>query len=198
MDLKSSRNDLQQLECILNSFIVSKTIPSLSMILEESVKYFLKKTQEIQITNLDWLISNFEEMDVMSAVYVKCGGDLNIGVLWYMLEEESMPLAVKLLGKSHLNEFDTLAMSSISEIGNILTASIVNAICDEAGYKIYSSVPGFAIESLRTLLEAMASDFGDQSDTIIVSAVEFYGADSGIKLKMLLIQDPTETKKLIA
>jgi len=197
MDLKSSHNDLQQLECILNTFIVSKTIPSLSVILDEPVKHFLKKTQEIQITNLDWLISNFEEMDVMSAVYVKCDGDLSIGVLWYMLEEESKPLAVKLLGKSHLSEFDKLAMSSISEIGNILTASIVNAICNEAGYKIYSSVPGFAIESLRTLLEAMASDFGDRSDTIIASAVEFYGVNSGIKLKMLLIQDPKETKKLI-
>jgi chemotaxis protein CheC len=197
MDMKSSHNDLQQLEYILNTFIVSKTIPSLNIILEEPVKYFLKKTQEIQITNLDSLISNFEEMDVMSAVYVKCDGDLSIGALWYMLEEESRPLAVKLLGKSHLNEFEKLAISSISEIGNILTASIVNAICDDAGYQIYSSVPGFAIESLRTLLEAMASDFGDQSDTIIVSAVEFYGINSGIKLKMLLIQDPKETKKFI-
>ncbi|MDE1767565.1 MAG: hypothetical protein KGI27_15025, partial [Thaumarchaeota archaeon] len=83
MILKSNRNDLQQLECVLNSFILSKTIPSIEIILEEPVRYLLKKTQEIQITNLDSLISNFEEMDVMSAVYVKCSGDLNIGVLWY-------------------------------------------------------------------------------------------------------------------
>ena len=197
MILKSNRNDLQQLEGILNSFILSKTIPSIEIILDEPVEYLLKKTQEIEITNLDSLISNFEEMDVMSAVYVKCGGDLNIGVLWYMLEEESKPFALKLLGKYHLKEFDTLAVSSISEIGNILTASIVNAICDEVGCQIYSSAPGFAVESLRTLLEALASDFGDQSDTIIASAVEFYGLNSGIKLKMLLIQDPTETKRLI-
>lgn len=198
MNLKSNRDDLQQLDCVINSFIVSKTIPSLNVILEEPIRYFRKKTQAIQITHLDSLISNFEEMDVMSAVYVKCGGDLSIGVLWYMLEEESKPLAIKLLGKSHLNEFDKLAISSISEIGNILTASIVNAICNEAGYRIYSSVPGFAIESLRTLLETIASDFGDLSDTIIASAVEFHGLDSGIKLKMLLIQDPKKAKKLIA
>ncbi|MFZ1077227.1 MAG: hypothetical protein WAN47_07340 [Nitrosotalea sp.] len=195
--MKSNHNDLQQLDCVLNSFIVSKTIPSLNVILEEPIRYFRKKTQAIQITNLDLLISNFEEMDVMSAVYVKCNGDLSIGVLWYMLEEESKPLAVKLLGESHLNEFDKLAISSISEIGNILTASIVNAICAESGSKIYSSVPGFAIESLRTLLEAIASDFGDQSDIIIASAVEFYGINSGIKLKMLLVQDLKEAKKLI-
>lgn len=197
MILKSNCNDLQQLECVLNSFILSKTIPSIEIILDEPVKYLLKKTQEIKITNLDSLISNFEEMDVMSAVYVKCGGDLNIGVLWYMLEEESKPFALKLLGKSHSNEFDTLAISSISEIGNILTASIVNAICNEVGCQIHSSSPGFAIESLRILLEALASDFGDKSDTIISSDVEFYGLNSGIKLKMILIQDPIETKKLI-
>ncbi len=198
MNLKSNHDDLRQLDRVINSFIVSKTIPSLNVILEEPIQYFHKKTQAIQITNLDLLISNFEEMDVMSAVYVKCGGDLNIGVLWYLLEEESKPLAVKLLGKSHLNEFDKLAISSISEIGNILTASIVNAICNEAGCKIYSSVPGFAIESLRILLEAIVSDFGDLSDTIVASAVEFYGLNSGIKLQMLLIQDPKEAKKIIA
>ncbi|MGI0102710.1 MAG: chemotaxis protein CheC [Nitrosotalea sp.] len=196
--MKSNRSDLQQLECVINSFIVSKTIPSFNIILDEPVKYFLKKIQEVQITNLNSLVPNFEEAHVMSAVYVKCSGDLNIGVLWYMLEEESKPLAVKLLGASHLNKFDKLAVSSISEIGNILTASIVNAICDEARCKIYTSVPGFAVESLRALLETIASDFGDQSDTVIASVVEFFGVNSKIKLKMILVQDPKETKKLIA
>ncbi|MGI0047443.1 MAG: hypothetical protein ACREBB_09715 [Nitrosotalea sp.] len=161
------------------------------------MKYFLKKTQAITFTDLDLLISGLEEMKMMSAVYVKCEGDIHIGVLWYMLEEESKPLAAKLLGKSHIKKFDKLAISSISEIGNILTASIVNAISCDTGCKMWSSVPGFAVESLRTLLEAIASDFGDQSDMLIVSVVEFYGLNSRTRLQMLLIQDPKEAKKLV-
>ena len=197
MILKPHNRVIQKLEHVLDSYIAKKTIPSLSIILEEPVTYFLKKTQETTTTNINSLIPDSEKIDVMSAVYVNCTGDLHIGVLWYMLEDQSKPLAKKLLGESYSNEFDKLAISSISEIGNILTASITNAIHDDKGCKMWSSVPGFAIESLSVLLEAVVSDFGDRSDTLIVSAVEFRGVHSGIKLQMLLIQDPMKAKKLV-
>lgn len=193
----NTHDDLQQLDHVLNSFIISKTIPSLSKILEEPVTYLLKKTKTISITALDSLISDFEEKNPMYAVYLKCTGDLHMGVLWYMLEEESKPLTEKILGRSCLDKSEKLIVSAISEIGNILTASIVNAISDDTGYEIWSSVPGFAIESLRTLLEAIVSDFDYPPDTLITSAVEFHGLNSGLKLQMLLIQDPKEAKKLV-
>lgn len=193
----NTHDDLQQLDHVLNSFIISKTIPSLSKILEEPVTYLLKKTKTISITALDSLISDFEEKNPMYAVYLKCTGDLHMGVLWYMLEEESKPLTEKILGRSCLDKSEKLIVSAISEVGNILTASIVNAISDDTGYEIWSSVPGFAIESLRTLLEAIVSDFDYPSDTLITSAVEFHGLNSGLKLQMLLIQDPKEAKKLV-
>lgn len=196
--MKQNNDTLVQLEHVLSSFIVSKTIPSLSRILEEPVTYYLKKTQMVSISNLDELSLNFEEMNAMSAVYVKCNGDLQMGILWYMLEEESRPLASKLLSNLQLNKTDHLFISSISEIGNILTASIVNAISDNMGYEIWSSLPGFAIESMKTLLEAIISDLEDSSNTLVLSSVEFCGAVSGLRLQMLLIQDPKEVKKLIA
>ena len=195
--MKHNNDTLLQLEHVLSSFIVSKTIPSLSRILEEPVTYYLKKTQVVSISNLDKLSLNFEAQNVMSAVYVKCKGDLQMGILWYMLEEEFKPLAIKLLSNSQLNETDHLIISSISEIGNILTASIVNAISNNTGYEIWSSLPGFAIESMKTLLEAIISDLEDSSDTLVISPVEFSGMVSGLKLQMLLIQDPKEVKKLI-
>ncbi len=185
------------MEHILDSYIAAKTIPVLNVILQEPITYFLKKTQKVKITNFDLIVPDSEKTNIMSAVYVKCSGDLHIGALWYMPEEELKPLANRLLGEYHLTEFDRLAVSSVSEIGNILTASIVNAIYDDKGCKLWSSVPGFAIESLNTLLEVIMSDFGDQSDTVVVSTVEFRGAQSGLRLEMLLIQDPKEARKLV-
>ncbi|MDE2590194.1 MAG: chemotaxis protein CheC [Patescibacteria group bacterium] len=190
-------DDLQQLNSLLDSYLTAKTIPSLGLILEEPIEYSLKQTKAITLANLDLLVSSSQKMNVMSAVYVKCTGDLHIGVLWYVLEEELKPLATKLLGASHSNEVDKFAASSISEIGNILTASIANAMYDDIGCKIWSSVPGYAIESLEILLESVASDLGEHTDTLVISAVEFRGAHSGIKLQMLLIQDPKEVKKLV-
>ena len=196
--MKSNRHDdLQQLNHVLNSFIISKTIPALNKILEEPVTYTIKKTQTISTTNIDLFISDFEEKNLMHAVYLKCTGDLHMGVLWHMLEEESKPLAEKILGRLCTDKSEKLIVSAISEIGNILTASIVNAISDDTGYKIWSSVPGFATESLRTLLEAIISDSDYSSDTLIFSTVEFHGLNSGLKLQMLLMQDPKEAKKLV-
>lgn len=190
-------DDLQKLNSALESFIVLKTIPSLSFILGEPIIHLLRKPQEIPIMNLDSIVSNLEEMNIMSAVYVKCTGDLRIGVLLYLPEKESKTLAAKLLDKPGLNELDGIATSSISEVGNILTASIINAISMDKGYRICSSVPGYAVEFFTTLLEAVVSDFANESDTLLVSNVELCGLNSGIKIHMLLIQDPVELRKLV-
>ena len=165
--------------------------------LGEPVLYFLKNTQEIPIVNLDMIISYLEEMNAMSAVYVKCDGDLHMGALLYLPENKSKMLASQLLGRSISDELEILTTSSISEIGNILTASIINAISLDTGYKICSSVPGYAVEFFKTLLEAVVSDFGHESDTLIVSHVEFYGVTSNIPIHMLLIQNPSEVKKFM-
>lgn len=197
MEILSTSNDLQKLNSVLDSFIVQKTIPSLRSILEEPITHHLRNTQEIPLINLDLIISNLEEMNIMSAVYIKCVGDIHMGVLLYLPEEESKTLAAKLLGKPISSELAGIATSSISEIGNILTASLINAISIDMGYKICSSVPGYAVEFFRTLLEAVVSDFGNESDTLVVSNVELHGVNSGIGIHILLIQDPSEVKKLV-
>lgn len=190
-------DDLQKLNSTLDSFIVCRTIPSLGSLLEEPVTHILRKTQEISMMNLDEIIPDLEEMNVMSAVYIKCMGDIQMGVLLYLPEQESKILAEKLLGKPISGELTGLATSSISEIGNILTASLINAISLGTGYKICSSVPGYAVEFFRTLLEAVVSDFENKSDSLIVSTVELHGINSGINIHMILIQDPSEIKKLV-
>lgn len=190
-------DDLQKLNSNLDSFIVCRTIPSLGSLLEEPVTHVLRKTQEIPMMNLDEIILDLEEMNVMSAVYIKCMGDIHMGVLLYLPEQESKILAQKLLGKPISEELAGLATSSISEIGNILTASLINAISLGTGYKICSSVPGYAVEFFRTLLEAVVSDFENKSDSLIVSTVELHGINSGINIHMILIQDPSEIKKLV-
>lgn len=174
-----------------------KTIPALGTMLGEIITHSIKKTQEMSITNLDLIISDLEEMNVMSAVYIKCDGDLHMGALLYLPENESKTLVSKLLGKTISNELEEITPSSISEIGNILTASIINAISDDTGYKICSSVPGYAVEFFRTLLEAVVSDFGNESGELIVSHVEFHGLKSGIVIRMLLIQNPSEVKLMV-
>ena len=190
-------DDLQKLNSALDSFIVCKTIPSLGSLLEEPITHVLRRTEEISMMNIHEIIPDLEEINVMSAVYIKCVGDIHMGVLLYLPEQESKILAEKLLGKPISEELIGLATSSISEIGNILTASLINAISLGTGYKICSSVPGYAVEFFRTLLEAVVSDFENKSDSLIISTMELHAINSGIDIHMILIQDPFEIKKLV-
>lgn len=178
-----------QIGSVLESYVVNKTIPSLFRLFGEPFSYSVVGKGKTRFSGFDPHIHDPDKMKIMSASYVKCQGDVLFGVLWYVLEEELRPLAKRMLGMPHVEETDKLAISSISEIGNILTASISNALSDDAGYRIWSSVPGFAVESLDAMLEGILADFGRGPEDVVVSSMEFQGSDSEIKLRMLLVQN---------
>ena len=146
--------------------------------------------------DLENMMPTFEDTMTMSAVYVKGEGDLRIGILLCMPERDSKKLSAKLLGKSKMSSLTSVGRSSISEIGNILSASILNAISNN-GLKVESSVPGFAIDTFRTLIEFVASEIGSKSDRLIIANVDLIGINSGTKLHILLVQDDQEARKLL-
>ena len=95
-----------------------------------------------------------------------------------------------------MSSLTSVGRSSISEIGNILSASILNAISNN-GLKVESSVPGFAIDTFRTLIEFVASEIGSKSDRLIIANVDLIGVNSDTKLHILLVQDDQEARKLL-
>lgn len=192
-----SKVDLERLRSSFESFIVSKTIPSLSLLLGEPVKHHLRNMKEVNISELDDLVPPFDDELLMSAVYVKCEGDLSMAILLYLPEKSAKRLAAKLLGRIKLSKLSRVGRSSISEIGNILAASIFNAISNNTGFQVVSSVPGFAMDTYRTLLEQAALETAGDSSTIVVGDLELVGVNSKTSLHILLLQDLREIKKLL-
>lgn len=195
--LQTSKEDLECLHSSFESFITSKTIPSLSLLLGEPIEYNLRKIREVNISDLDDLVPPFDDAILMSAVYVKCEGDLSMAILLYLPEKSAKRLAAKLLGKNKLSKLSRVGRSSISEIGNILAASIFNAISYNTGFQVVSSVPGFAMDTYRTLLEQSVLETANDSPTVIVGDLELVGVSSKTSLHILLLQDVREIKKLL-
>lgn len=191
-------DELLQLNSVLNSIFRRKTVPSLSLILGEPVECLLKKTSEVKFSEIELLMAESEKSKIMSAVYVKCSGGIKICTLWYVSQNNLKPLERMILKKDYPYYAETLKISSITEIGNILTASITNAINDDVGCKTTLSVPGYALESLKTLVQFLAADLSDQYESFVVSTAEFWGLNSSVKINMFLIQEPTAIKKLVA
>ena len=193
---KYSREDLDKLHEVFESFLTTKTIPSLSKILDEPIEHNLRRVKEIEIIDIEDIMPIFEDTSSTSAVYVRGEGDLRIGILLWMPERDSKKLSAKLLGKSKMNTITAIGRSSISEVGNMLSASILNAIATN-GLKVESSVPGYANDTFRTLIEAVVSEIGSESNSIIIANVDLHGTSSGTKLHILLIQDSQEARKLL-
>ena len=191
-----NENERQRLSEIFNKCISTKTVEALSVILGEAVQYKIGKTRLLDISELDELTPAFSETINMSAVYLKQTGDVNVGVLYYMPEKDGKRFAAKLLGKKNLGTFTKLSQSSLSETGNILSGSFFNALSNEHDCKTSSDVPGFAVDTFRSLLEFPAMDIGIETQSLVACTAEFFSS-SDLKMRMLIIMDPINAKKLL-
>ncbi len=191
-----TEKELDQLAMIFTKCISTKTVESLSTLLGESIQCKIGKTHLLDISDLDELTPAFSDTVNMSAVYLKQTGDINVGVLYYMPERDGRRFAAKLLGKKTLCSFTKLSRSSLSETGNILSGSFFNALANEQDCKTFSDVPGFAVDTFRSVLEFPAMEIGIESQSLIATTAEFYST-SGLKMRMLIILDPANAKKLL-
>lgn len=189
-------SDLDQLSEIFNKCLSTKTVESLSTILGESFDYKIGKTKLLSISELDELTPAFSDSVDMSAVYLRQTGDIDVGILYYMPEKDGKKFAAKLLGLKKLGVFSKLSKSSLSETGNILSGSFFNALSIEKHCKTTSDIPGFAIDTFRSLLEIPAADIGIETQSLIVCDAEFH-SQSDLRLRMLIILDPINAKKLL-
>ena len=133
----------------------------------------------------------------MSAAYVKCDGDMNFGVMWCLPAREVASLSERLLGGLGDSVTEKITGSAISEVGNMLTSSVVNTLCAGNGSRVRPSVPGFATEHMLVLLESVVSDFGEILDPIAVTSMEFRGSCSGVNLELILFLDPLDVAALV-
>lgn len=191
-----TESDLDQLSEIFNKCLSTKTVESLSTILGESFDYKIGKTKLLSISELDELIPAFSDSVDMSAVYLRQTGDIDVGILYYMPEKDGKKFAAKLLGLKKVGTFSKLSKSSLSETGNILSGSFFNALSIEKHCKTTSAIPGFAIDTFRSLLEIPATDIGIETQSLVACDVEFR-SQSDLRLRMLIILDPINAKKLL-
>lgn len=189
-----NQTELYFLENVLNSYVAQKTSVALSSLLGETVSHTLKKThlKTSKIENLE----NFVNDLVLCTVFLHGGGDVRLGILYSIRENDAKRIAAKLLCMETVACLDDMGKSVISEVGNIMSGSFFNALADNTGLKIDLSTPDFALTSVSAMMEPHASEFlCPVSD--MATEVELTGADSGICIHMLIIQDHDNARKLL-
>ncbi len=189
-------NELGRLSEVFFKCISTKTVDALSMLLGEPVRCSVGKIRLYDFAELDELTPAFADSEDMSAVYLRQSGDIQVGVLYYMPKKEGKRFAARLLGKKRFGAFTKLEQSSLSETGNILSGSFFGALAKEQNCKTNADVPGFAVDTFKSLLEFQAVEIGITSQSLIACSAEFH-SESDLKLRMLIILDPANAKKLL-
>jgi chemotaxis protein CheY-P-specific phosphatase CheC len=98
-----------------------------------------------------------------------------------------------------MESLDQIGRSSLAEAGKILLAgSFLNAISNSTGFRIDCSAPGFAIETLNTLIEDPLAEISAHASSLVLAEVDIFGVKSGITIHLFLIFTTEDTKKILS
>lgn len=191
-----SSGDLHTLSKVISEFIDGNMVPSLSTLTNDEVKFVSIKTSELGLNEISNIIPQTEYKENDVGIYISCDGDVKLGILFHLPLADAKKLASILTGSKTNSDLSSMGKSSLTEIGNILAASLFNAINAEKGCKITSSIPGLAIDTAEALLESPIIET-TVSDTFIHIFGELHCINSKIIIFASIFQDPFEAKKLL-
>ena len=141
-----------------------------------------------------------DPMQVVGAVFVRSLGGFQCSLI-FIQNEEDANLMVELLLKQQFGSqipIDEIPQdmidSALSEVGNIVLSSFLNAINLLIGTQHQISVPGVAHDMLSSILDVVASIYGQMGETALLVNTELSveGLEDGrtISGHIILIPDP--------
>ncbi|WMJ24227.1 chemotaxis protein CheC [Paludicola sp. MB14-C6] len=160
---------------------------SLSEMLNLPVDMSVPKVKILDIKDAGSLLGGPE--NVMVGILAKFIGDIE-GIMMFLIEEKFVgDIIEKLMGEhvSFLKGLSEMELSAVSEIGNILTASYINAISSLTGLNINISVPAVAVDMVGALLAVPAIELSPASDQIIFIEGVLLDLDQSVSSNILLV-----------
>jgi chemotaxis protein CheC len=160
---------------------------SLSAMLNTPVDMSVPKVRILDIKDAGSILGGPE--NVMVGILAKFNGDIE-GMMMFLIEEKFVGDIIQtLMGEqvSFTSGLTDMELSAISEIGNILTASYVNAIASMTGLSINISVPAVAVDMVGALLAVPAIELSPASDQIIFIEGVLLDLDQSVSSNILLV-----------
>lgn len=149
-------------------------------------------------------ISSFigSEEQTVVGILLEIQGDID-GMMMFLFDMKSAHHLVNSLmmrdvhqDENGMADFSEMEMSSLNEIGNIVSGSYLSALSGLTGMKMVSSVPALSIDMLGALLSVPAIEFGKYGDKLLMIQSEF-GEDDFVTGYFLLIPELESYDKIL-
>ncbi len=172
-------------------------VTSLAEMLEGKIGMDVPHANFISMEEVIEILGGYEEL--VSCVSLELDGDIQGSVFYIFNKSSTYKLVDTLMGfESEItNGLDDMAISTINEIGNILTGSFISAISDFTNLKIIPSPPIFAFDMLAAIFTSLIIVSGQpEGENILTIKTEMYRDDRIIKGFFFLMPDPESYEKL--
>lgn len=143
------------------------------------------------------LLGGPEEIQI--GILLKVSGDLS-GVFMFLLNEDFTKLMLKeLLGYDVLTvrKLDELCESAISETGNIMCCSYINALSMILYQDIHASVPSTCCDMVGALLSVPMIEYGYQCDELMFIENQFVFNDTTFMSHILFLPELDSLKNML-
>lgn len=170
---------------------------ALSEILADRIMMSVPELRLIDVSSMTTLLGG-PETEVVG-ILVNMTDDVE-GMLLFLLNKQFICKLIKVLLDKEISDFDEISemdMSAITEIGNILAGSYINAMSAMTSLNIWLSPPQVAIDMVGAILSYPAAQFGAMGDKLLFIEEDFLSGEETIKSHLLIMPDLKSLNKIL-
>lgn len=169
---------------------------SLSQLLNRKVDMYVPSVKLVTFDEMFELAGGADEH--AACIFLRIQGDVS-GSMFFMLSLESANHFIQLLTGDETFDFhhppvSEIGVSSMQELGNILSGSYLSALSDFTSLKIQPTVPSLAVDMVGAIISHGLIEISQYSDEVIVIDTEIQEEGNpdtkAIKGNFFLLPDP--------
>jgi chemotaxis protein CheC len=169
-------------------------VTALANLLSKKIYMSVPKVRIIDFKDIATILG---EEELIVGIYLNLKEDIE-GNIMFTIDMKSATNLLKMLLDREVEELDEISISALSEVGNILSSSYVNALSELTGLKIAVSVPSIAIDMAGAILSVPAIQFGLISDKVLFIETVFEEGDNQVKGNLFLLPNIESFEKILS
>lgn len=170
-------------------------VTALSNMLAKRIDMMVPKVRILEFNDVAEILGGEEEIVV--GIYLDLNADVKGNIMFILDLDSALNLTNMLLDKEDA-ELGDIAISALSEVGNILASSYVNSLSSLTGLKITVSVPSLAIDMAGAILSVPAIQFGLIADQVLFIETVFKEGKSSVYGNLFLLPDMASFEKILS
>ena len=166
---------------------------SLSQLLNEKVDMTVPS---VNIIPFDDIFSKIGVEEVVVGVIVRVLGDIPGNILFTLDKEVALKIISSLMGEQQ-EQITEIGSSALSEIGNIISASFMNAIAKLTNLVLLPSVPAVAVDMMGAILSTTFIESGQFDEYVLDLETQFLQENQKISGHFYYIPMPGSLEKIL-